>query len=103
MLVVILFRHLLNCIRFICWTSGSAEASRSLLTVLRTPRIPAVRPCCFPATSPPKLAADRSVRPSHQTIDFQAIDYSHLPRVASQFDGRVPALPARQARSVMLL
>ena len=41
--------------------------------------------------------------PSHQTVDLQAIDYSHLPRVASQFDSRIPALPARQARSVVLL
>ena len=34
-----------------------------LLTVLRTSRIPAVGACCFPAISPPTLAADRSVSP----------------------------------------
>ena len=35
-----------------------AEASQSPLTMLRTPCIPAVGACCFPATSPPTLAAD---------------------------------------------
>ena len=29
--------------------------------------------------------------PSHQTIGLQAIYYCNLPRVASQFDGRIPA------------
>ena len=42
---------------------GSAEASRSPLTVLRTSRIPAVGACCFPAILPPTLVADRSVSP----------------------------------------
>ena len=57
------FRHLLNSISFMCWTSGSAEASRSPLTLLRTSRSPVVGACCFPAISPPTLAADRSVSP----------------------------------------
>ena len=45
-----------NSIRFICWTSGSPEASRSPLTVLRTSRIPAVDASCFSAILPPTLA-----------------------------------------------
>ena len=89
------FRHLLNSISFMSWTSGSAEASRSPLTVLRTSHIPAVGACCFPAISPPTLATNRSVcPPPHQTVGLQAIHHCHLPRVASQFDGRIPALPA---------
>ena len=85
-----------------CWTSGSAEASRSPLTVLRTSHIPAVGACCFPAISPPTLAADRSVSPlppNYRLPGNRLHHYCHLPRVASQFGGRIPALPARQARS----
>ena len=93
-------RTVLNRISFMSWTSGSAEASRSPLTVLRTSRIPAVGACCFPAISPPNLAADRSVSPLPPNYRPPGnIDYCHLPRVASQFGRRILALPARQARS----
>ena len=82
-----------------CWTSGSAEASRSPLTLLRTSRIPAVGACCFPAISPPTLAADRSVSPLPPNYRPPGNRLRHLPRMASQFYGRIPALPARPARS----
>ncbi len=39
---------------------------------------------------------------SQQTIDPQAIGYSHLLLAASQFTGSVQASSARQAQSVML-
>ena len=54
---------MLNNIRFMCWTSGSAEASRSPLTVLRTPRIPAVGACCFLGISSPTLATEQYASP----------------------------------------